>query len=86
MKSSFRRLSFCAMAVIAGASAFGLFWSAPVHGRVIGGTPGSYCGDPTANATMCYNGATVPDVTPQQQASYLANKQATCGACQTSQP
>lgn len=85
MKSSIRRFSFFALAAAVGASAFGLFWSIPAQGRGAGGTNPSYCNS-TGGATMCYNGTTVNNVPPATQASYLANNQATCGACPTSPP
>jgi len=85
MKNSIKSLSFFALAVVAGASAFGLFLSSQAHARSIGGGP--YCPGVTADGptvTMCYNGSTVYSVPPATQSAYLNNGTGSCGACATS--
>jgi hypothetical protein len=75
-----KRPFFLARAVLTGICAFGLFFPAvQVQGR---GGNCVYCGDPTQSATMCYPGTTtLSNVSPSTQCAYLANGQATCGAC-----
>ncbi len=74
MKHSIRHLSFFAIAVAIGATAFGLLWLPKAQA--------AYC-NPSGNATMCYKGSTVQNVPPFIQAQYLANG-GSCGACATS--
>ena len=85
MKRSIKRSLSFAAAVTIGGLAFGLFWSAQMQARTVGGGP--YC-DANNNVTMCYNGGTVYNVDPTTQSQYLnSGKPNTyCGACNTSPP
>jgi Cadherin-like beta sandwich domain len=83
-KRPIKRPFFLARAVVTGACAFGLFLTR-IQVQAGPGGGGQYCGSPTEAATMCYQGhITLYNVPPVNQAFYLANGQATCGACQSS--
>jgi hypothetical protein len=77
-----RRLSFFALAVAIGASAFGLVWTSNTSAAA------TYCPGTTANngvlATMCYKGSTYHNVPAFVQTGYLAGG-GTCSACQVSE-
>ncbi len=68
MKRSLQRSLSFAAAVAIGALAFGLFWSAQMHARSVGGGP--YC-NANSNVSMCYNGNVVNNVDPPTQSIYL---------------
>ena len=73
------------MAVVIGASAFGLFWSSKVEAYG-GGGGGTYCNNDGSPATMCYTptNTTVPNVSHTNQSINLSSGKYMCGACPTS--
>jgi hypothetical protein len=89
MNQSIKRISLFAAAIVAGAAAFGLFWSAQV--QAVTTANGPWCppntqANHTTNVTMCYKGTTTtPNVDPTTQTVYLTGKNGSyCGACGSS--
>lgn len=68
-----KRISFYLLAIGVGAGTFGLLWLPNALAVTM------YC-NPSAGATMCWQGSTITNVPPYLQAAYLANG-GKCGQC-----